>query len=527
MPLTRTVLEVAAQDPEQRAIVGADGSLTYAELVEDSRRLFAAVDALHRAQATPPAPAPETRGIPITATCITSAFHTARVLGGLAGFRAVSAVIDPRWPLEHRVGVVLTTGIGLVVTDDEDTEFAAALASRGWTGTVVGLTRLQALEAQATPAPPPTVRADDEAFLMLFSSGTTSAPKAFLKTRRQYRANVAVSSAHLEPLPGVATLAPGPVSYSLTLYAVIESLATGGSIHLADAFDPLEDARRIEAEHVTRVVAVPAVARALSDVARRSPQRLSGLDLVVVGGANLPAAIRDGLSAALPQVRLISYYGAAEIGFIGDSREGDGTRISLYDGIEAEIREPADSDLAGSDRAGLPVPEGELGEVWIHAAACSDDYLAGTTDEHLQGEGGWATVHDQGRLIGRQLELVGRAGDIVVSGGHKIALTEVERAYEDLPGTPAVCAVALPAPRLGSVVALVLEHPRDNDPSGTAASGGALTKDALLAHGRARLAPQFVPRRFYLTGTLPRTVGGKIRRSAVAELLARGEGTRL
>jgi long-chain acyl-CoA synthetase len=516
MPLTRTVLEVAAQDPEQRAIVGADGSLTYAELVEDSRRLFAAVDTLHRAQATPPTPAPETRGVQITATCITSAFHTARVIGGLAGFRAVSAVIDPRWPLEHRVGVVLTTGIGLVIVDDGDTEFADALAARGWTGTVIGLSRLRALEQETAPAPPPTVREADEAFLMLFSSGTTSAPKAFLKTRRQYRANVAVSSAHLEPLPGVATLAPGPVSYSLTLYAVIESLATGGSIHLADAFDPLEDARRIEAEHVTRVVAVPAVARALSDVARRSPQRLSGLDLVVVGGANLPAAIRDGLAATLPKVRLVSYYGAAEIGFIGDSRDGDGTRISLYDGIDAEVREPD-----GSDRAGLPVPEGELGEVWIHAAACSDDYLAGTADEHLQGEGGWATVHDQGRLIGRQLELVGRAGDIVVSGGHKIALTEVERAYQDLPGTPAVCAVALPAPRLGSVVALALEHPTAD--AGTATP----TKEGLLAHGRARLAPQFVPRRFYLTGTLPRTVGGKIRRSAVAEPLARGEGTRL
>jgi long-chain acyl-CoA synthetase len=70
-----------------------------------------------------------------------------------------------------------------------------------------------------------------EPFLMLFSSGTTSNPKAFIKTRQQYRDNVAVSSAHLEPLPDVASLAPGPVSYSLTLYAVVESLATGGSVH--------------------------------------------------------------------------------------------------------------------------------------------------------------------------------------------------------------------------------------------------------------------------------------------------------
>src|SRR5699024_1008933 len=81
--------------------------------------------------------------------------------------------------------------------------------------------------------------------------------------------NVAVSSAHLEPLPGVATLAPGPVSYSLTLYAIIESLATGGSVHVADAFDPFTIGSRIAAESITRIVAVPAVVKALAEAADR------------------------------------------------------------------------------------------------------------------------------------------------------------------------------------------------------------------------------------------------------------------
>lgn len=499
------MLETAQRFPERAAIVGGGRRLSYRELVEDSRRVSAAVASLHAGQTAPPVPAPETDGIPITAISAESAFAAARLVAGLAGYRAVSAVIDPRWPLAHRVRAVLATGIGVLIS--EDRELSRALAEAGWGGRLVGLEEFEQRVASAAPAAAPEVRPGDEAFLMLFSSGTTSAPKAFLKTREQYRRKVAVSSAHLEPLPGVATLAPGPVSYSLTLYAVIECLATGGEVHLADAFDPFSLGPRIAEEGITRVVAVPAVVEAIAIAARRDPESFRGLELVVTGGANLPAAIRSSLAKALPETRLISYYGAAEIGFIGDSRDGDGTGIAIYPGIGAEIR----------DERGVPVPEGELGELWINAAARSDGYLAGTSDETLLDERGWATVHDLGRMRNGRLELVGRSGDVVATGGHKVSLPEVERAFEGMPGAGAVVAVALPDPVLGSLIALVAE------PEGVAPPG----RDALAAWARAKLPPQFVPKRWYRVDELPRTVGGKLRRGAAAELVANGEAVRL
>ncbi|GAA1557141.1 class I adenylate-forming enzyme family protein [Brevibacterium picturae] len=526
MPITSMILDVAGRDPEQLALVGADDSLTYSELVEDSRRMFAAVDELHRAQTEPPTSAPETDGIPITAISTTSAFHTSRIIAGLAGFRAVSATIDPRWPLTHQLGVIRTTGIGVVISDSP--ALTEALAASAWTGTVISLADFRAREAAirsdssahpacADSARAPTVRDESEPFLMLFSSGTTSSPKAFIKTRRQYRDNVAVSAAHLEPLPGVATLAPGPVSYSLTLYAVIESLATGGSVHVADEFDPIAMGRRIAAEVITRVVAVPAVVRALAEAARRDPERFTGLDLVVTGGANLPASIRDRLGEILPDTRLISYYGAAEIGFIGDSREGDGTWITVYPTIGAQIR----------DESGAEVPEGELGTLWIQAAACSYGYVTGTTDAVLRGEGGWATVDDQGRIENGMLQLAGRAGDIAITGGHKVSLPEVERAFETYGNLGEVCAIALDDPALGSIIALVIEASAGTSATSTGTAGPGVDKTTLLNHARARLAPQFVPRRIYRLEHLPRTVGGKIRRAETVDLIMDGQGQRL
>ncbi|TGD12889.1 class I adenylate-forming enzyme family protein [Brevibacterium sp. S111] len=516
MPITSTILDVALVRPDQLALAGSEARLSYGELVDDSRVAFAVVDSLHRAQPEPPRPAPETQGIPITAVSTTSAFFTARIIAGLAGYRAVSATIDPRWPLDHQVGVIRTTGIGLVIS--ESRTLAEALAAAGWTGTVITPAEFATREAQVrsagTPAPAPTVREASEPFLMLFSSGTTSNPKAFIKTRQQYRDNVAVSSAHLEPLPEVATLAPGPVSYSLTLYAVIESLATGGSVHVADDFDPFTMGPRIADEAITRIVAVPAVVKALAEAAGRSPDRFHGLDLLVTGGANLPASIRDRLAEVLPEARLISYYGAAEIGFIGDSRAGDGTWITVYDSIGAEVR--------GDD--GQPLPDGEIGTLWIRAAACSDGYVTGTTDAQLQGPDGWASVGDQGRIEGGLLQLAGRAGDIAITGGHKVSLPEVERAFETCPRLGEACAIALPDDSLGSIVALVIET---GSATGAGLAPSVPGKAALLAHARARLAPQFVPRRFYLIDRLPRTVGGKIRRTEATELITNGQGQRL
>ena len=502
MPVTAAILRTAERAPERLAIAGVDGMLTYAELLADSRRVFAAVDELHDRQEHPPAPAAETQGIPITAVSLDSSFHTSRIIAGLAGYRAVSATLDPRWPLDHRVRVILSTGVGVVVSDAAD--LAEALEREGWGGTVIGSSAFRALEARTVPRAEPGVRAGSEPFLLLFSSGTTSDPKAFLKTRDQYRENLAISTAHLEPHPGVATLAPGPVSYSLTLYALVECLATGGSAHMADVFDAVAMGRRIHDASISRVVAVPAIVQALAVAARRDPERFASLDVIVTGGANLPASVRDGVQTALPQATLISYYGAAEIGFIGDSRGGDGTRISVYDGVAVEIR----------DERGAPVDDGELGTIWASTPACSDGYLAGTTNATLRADDGWATVHDQGRIVRGKLELVGRADDIAITGGHKVALPEVERAFAGVDGISAVCAVALPHARLGNVIALAIE-------------GGAPDRDVLLATAKARLAPQFVPGRWYRIPELPRTVGGKIRRGATADLIAAGEAERL
>ncbi|KAB1646488.1 acyl--CoA ligase [Pseudoclavibacter sp. CFCC 14310] len=513
MPITQSMLQVAASHPERLAIVGDRLRLTYRQLVDDGARVQAAVEHLlgpDRDATT--AGIPEAQGRPIVGICLTDAAQTGRLIAGLAGFGAISATIDPRWPVDHQLRVIHRTQMAIVITD------STTLRQRlhDWTGKVITSTAFDELTRTLPSASAPTVRDGDEPFLLLFSSGTTSAPKGFIRTRREYRYNIAVSSRYLEALDGERTLAPGPISYSLTLYALLEVLASGGTCSLSDSFSPIPLVSRMRDEHIERIVAVPAAVQGIAQAARHEPAAAEHLRLLVTGGANLSASVRESVQQTFPGVPLISYYGAAEIGFIGDSRGGDGTRIHPYDGVEISIRDPH----------GQPVPDGQIGELQVRVPSTAAGYVAALTDEHLVDDAGWATVHDQGRLVDGALELVGRPGDIVVTGGHKVSLPEVERALAEIPGCERSCAVAVPDRTLGSIVVAVIEHDeRDAGAVGLPTNveqptkAQLPTKAELLGELRRRLAPQFVPRRFCVVARLPRTVGGKVRRSETARLI--------
>lgn len=580
MPITRSIHETAAAHPKWPAITSENCALSYRELVQESPRIVTAANWLHRKVRLVGRNESESR--PVTAVCTTSAFEAARIMAALAGVEHVFAAIDPRWPVEHQRNIVRAAGIGVVIVDGR--QAAATLrealdeeCGEDWGGIVCTITEFRNLEhavdAESDAASdgakrevpgerPDTSRPDDEPFLMLFSSGTTAAPKAFLKTRGQYRANLEVSKRHLGVGPGVGaapedgsapghgyvpegelgarlrmgprvvTFAPGPFAYSLTLYAAVEALATGGTIHLSsshtDGLALADLGERVARERITRIVTVPAMLRGIITQATRTPKLFARLELIVVGGADLPENLRHELTAVLPNTELISYYGAAEIGFIGQGIPSHPGWHEVYDGVDVQIRDENGAPVRDAERGGnSELGSSDLGTIWVRAASASDGYVIGGA--HLLDERGWASVGDQGRVRivngRRQVQVVGRAGDIINTGGHKVALPEVTRAYADLTvdgqAFDAV-AVGLPDATLGTVLALAVEDcgvGLNGSGLGSPRVNPLLTKAALREWGRERLAPQFVPAQYYVVSRLPRTVGGKIKTAELAELL--------
>lgn len=491
--LTSTLRRIAADDPDRPAIVGRDALVTYGELHTESRRISATLKSQLMMAATTDHPHLPSALPPIVAICLSTAFDTARtVVAAEAGDRILT-VIDAHSPIARQMQMIATTRATAVITDVS--ALRDALHSSRWAGLILTLGDLGNSGSSTLETP-----ADDSPFLLLTSSGTTGAPKAFLKTRAQYAANIEVSREYLGADDRVTTFAPGPMSYSLTLYALFEVLATGGQLHVADSLEELWLTSRVHDERITRLVTIPAAVTTLVDAAPRHPGRYDGIELIVTGGAALSASTRTGVTRALPHARTISYFGTGELGFIGDDRAGDGA-IRLYPHVDARVRDDAGTDL----------PAGELGSLWVRSPSCSTDYLPGTTPTVLTDADGWASVHDQGRLRDRDFTFVGRRGDVVSTGGHTVALDEVDRAFEGMPGLSACCAIAESDERLGTRIALVTE-------------GVGPPATELRRWAKQHLAPASVPRRWYALPELPRTSGGKIRRAAVADLVALGKG---
>jgi long-chain acyl-CoA synthetase len=489
---------IAAEDPDRPAIVGRDVRATYGELHTQSRQISAGIERLLATATVTDDPSGPSALPPIVAICLSAAFDTARIVVAVEAGDRILAVIDAQWPVALQTELIVTSGARAVLTDVPTLRHA--LHSNGWPGPVFELADLEDDGSSAPNAPTDDASYDDAPFLLLTSSGTTGAPKAFLKTRAQYAGNIDVSRAHLGAGDRVATFAPGPMSYSLTLYTLFEVLATGGELHVADRLDELWLTSRVHDEGITRLVTVPAAVPTLVDAALRHPGRYDGIELIVTGGAALSESARTAVSAALPHARTISYFGTGELGFIGDDRAGDGG-IRLYPQVHARVRDNDGNDLAA----------GELGSLWVRSPSCSTGYLPGTSSAALTDGDGWASVHDQGRLHGRDFTFVGRSGDVVTTGGHTVALEEVERAFERMPGLGACCAIAENDHRLGTRIALVVED--DAPPTAE-----------LRRWAREQLPSASVPRRWHTLPELPRTAGGKIRRVAVADLVSAGKG---
>ena len=525
MPITRTILEVAETDPHRVALAdGLGTTITYRDLVIQSPEHLRTIEALldtitedARARLTF---SEEIGDIHVISVSLTNALESAMLVAMLAGYRTVTSVLDPLWPVEHRLRSVWRSGAQIVITDDP--AFVEELRADEWPG--IALTRdAYVAKAQkmahgpnadraepphAESFPAPEVRGDDEPFILIFTSGTTDLPKAFLRTRRSWRYNVGISERYLFAGDAVVTFAPGPLAYSLTLYALIEVLGTGGSLYLQSRFDAFAAADLIAREPVTRLVAVPAVLPAIAKVGSRDGVVFDRLTHAVIGGANLSSALRDSFEAVARNAQVMSYYGAAEIGFIGYSFDGDGALLEPFGGLE----------LAVHDEDGQPVPDGELGTLKVKVGSQGDRYISTTGGALITGPDGWASVNDQARLIDGKILLEGRAGDIAVTGGHKVSLMQVDRALEAIPGCERSTSVIQPHDTLGQIIVAVIEVDEGAEPP---------VKSHLLEHLREALPPQFVPHRFYTAESLPRTVGGKIRRVEVRDELEAGLYTRL
>ena len=168
------------------------------------------------------------------------------------------------------------------------------------------------------------------------------------------------------------------------------------------------------------------------------------------------------------------------------------------------------------DEAGVEVPPGEAGEIWIRSKLVMTGYWNAPelTAETIRD--GWVRTGDIGRLDeAGYLSIVDRKKDLILRGGFNVFPRDVEDVLLDHPSVTAASVVGRPDALHGEeVVAFV-----------TLADGSEASTDELLAFSKSRLAAYKYPREVRVLASMPMTLVGKTDRKALREMLAKKGAT--
>ena len=372
------------------------------------------------------------------------------------------------------------------------------------------LTRAGETSEESARARAAEVRGDDVADI-IFTSGTTGAPKGAVSTHRQ---TIAVAAAWAER--GQVTerdvymiIAPFFHTFGYKAGWVV-ALLCGATIVPQLTFSIDRVLEQIEAERVTMLPGPPTIFSELLAHPRRDQHDLSSLRLVVTGAAMVPVALIERMWTELAIETILTAYGLTEAVVVTMCLPGDDAEtISGTCGCAA-----AGFEIRIADAGGRELSPGDDGEVLLRGPNVMVGYLDDPEATRAAIEpDGWLHTGDIGHLNERgYLTITDRLKDMFTVGGFNVYPAEVENAIMRLDSVLDCAVVGMPDERLGEVgLAYVVTRP-----------GRSLSAAAVIAHCRERLANFKVPREVVFATTLPRNAGGKVLKRDLRERARQG-----
>lgn len=473
--LARPFALTAGRRPGHPALVFDGAPVSYGTLLEQVLRAGAGVAALPTGEVPPR-----------VALSLGNRAELPALFFGIVAASGIVGLLDPKWSVAQTAAALDSFRPDLHLT----TETAAAWIAE------------QPADWSIPPVDPKTP------FLVGFTSGTTGRPKAFIRNQGSWLATLEASRVEFGIGPDDIILVPGPLVHGLGLYGAVEGLSAGATIRVQPKFDAADAAMQLAECGVTTLVLVPTMLVGILDAAERDGRHFPALRRVICSGAKLAPAVHERLAALCPDAAVLEYYGASELSFVSlrSSREGapaDSVGRPFH-GVELSLR----------DDDGNPVERGRPGTVWVRSGMLSDGYLGTTDGAGYREQDGWGTVGDYGWIDGEGwLRLVGRAGDMVITGGLNVYPAEVEAVLRAHPAVAEAVVFGLPDPYWGDALSAVVWW----------RGAGRASLAELRGWCQERLEAYKAPRRVFAAADMPLTGSGKIARADVRER-AKGGG---
>ena len=345
----------------------------------------------------------------------------------------------------------------------------------------------------------------EEAALIIYTSGTTGRPKGAMLSHRMLTWNSVNTGIGWDLTSADVTTVNAPLFHTGGFNVLtLPLLHVGGTVVMMRGFDPEEALRCIERHRCTIFFGVPTMFQMMLDAPGFADADLSSLRYFISGGAPCPVPLIEAYQRK--GVAFTQGYGLTEVG-------PNCFKLGLEDATRkaGSIGFPSfHSEARLVDEKGRDVEPGRVGELILKGGHVCSGYWRNAEATRAAISDGWFYTGD----LARQDEdgyyyIVGRAKDMIISGGENIYPAEVEAVLHLHPSVAAAALVGLPDPKWGETpVAAVV-----------ARRGCQLTADELLEFCTGRLARYKIPKRVFFREEFPLLASGKVYKRALREEL--------
>jgi long-chain acyl-CoA synthetase len=481
--LAELVRTAAAENPDKPALLHRDTTVTWGEL---DALVDAAAAGLH---ARVPGHG-ERVGILLPNSVGFVVAYFAVLRAGLVAVPFNTAYTPPE--LDHQI---LDAGTALVVTDAEheglldsvpaDQVVVMGSRERSWDDLLAA-----GVADEVGDAP-----GGEDLALLLYTSGTTGAPRGAMLTHRALLANLE-QLARIEPKVVSGddiVLLVLPLFHVYGLNAGLGQVAwAGATAVLADRFDPVETLALVHDRHVSNIVGAPPMFVAWSMLPDLE-ESLASVRLAVSGAAPLPPAVLShvlestghhifegyGLTETAPVLTSTLCSEVAKPGSVGRPIPGIESKILDDDGDEVDEDDPGEFVVRGPNLFSGYWPDGAGGP----------------------GADGWFRTGDIAYAdTDGDLYLVDRIKELILVSGFNVYPREVEQVLETHPDVHEVAVIGVAHPYTGETVKALVVPRRGTSPSA----------EELIEHAARRLARFKCPTSVELVDQLPHSLSGKV-----------------
>ncbi|WP_257351255.1 AMP-binding protein [Pseudalkalibacillus decolorationis] len=342
----------------------------------------------------------------------------------------------------------------------------------------------------------------ESVFYLGYTSGTSGEPKGFLRTQNSWTESFRNTDFEYVINSGHMVLIAGSLVHSLFLYGTFHALASGATVYLMESFSAETIRGVIEQRTGLVLYVVPTMLEPLFDL---PGEHYPTVEMIISSGAKWNHERRKYIENKFLNAQCIEFYGASELSFVSILKHTEANAKSSsvgrpFTGVQISIRDQTFNEVA----AGIP------GTLFIKSNMVFKEYYQRPEETARVFQNDWVTAGDIAYLDEDGfIHLVGRANQMIISGGLNVYPEEVEQVLLTIPEIEECAVLGVPDSYWGERIVAYIKWANQEE-----------LLDQVNVVCNERLPRYKWPKEYRNVTDFPYTTSGKIARKSLKEGLS-------